>query len=161
MALALLLPQPWCDALRCGQEGQQFSGGQNGVREARSVDLVRRLHALRLEGGGRILNQRGVVARLHAEASGALDAGVRYEADEDDLLDPPLCEGTSSYWPYCLQRKGPDPPTLWMMMPLHFSFSISAVGHYFTGTRIGAPLPLTNTARSFAGLVLLAFRPTT
>jgi hypothetical protein len=33
-----------------------------------------------------------VVARLHAKASGRFDAGVRYKADEDDFVDPPLFE---------------------------------------------------------------------
>src|SRR5882724_1270549 len=47
---------------------------------------------LRSEGSGRILDERDVVAKLHAEASDALDADVRYEADEDDLLDPTLRE---------------------------------------------------------------------
>src|SRR2546429_6519247 len=79
-------------AVTCRQSGQQLLGGQNSVREARPVDLVRRVHAFRLKGSGRILNQGDVVAKLHAKASGALDAGVGYHADEDDLLDPMLCE---------------------------------------------------------------------
>src|SRR5260221_3030605 len=74
------------------QSGQQLLGGQNSVREARPVDLVRRVHAFLLEGSGRILNEGDVVAKLHAKASGALDAGVGYHADEDDFLDPMLCE---------------------------------------------------------------------
>src|SRR3989442_668620 len=79
-------------AVPCRQSGQQLLGGQNSVREARPVDLVRRVHAFRLKGSGRILNQGDVVAKLHAKASGTLDAGVGYHADEDDLLDPMLCE---------------------------------------------------------------------
>ena len=62
------------------------------MREARSIDLVRRVHPFRLEGSGRILNPGDVVAKLHAKASGGLDAGVRYKADQDDVLDPPLLE---------------------------------------------------------------------
>ena len=58
------------------------------MREARSIDLVRRVHAFRLKGSGRILNRGDVVAELHAKASGALDAGVRYKADEDDSRSP-------------------------------------------------------------------------
>src|SRR5713101_7075294 len=53
---------------------------------------MRRLHAFLLEGSGRILNQSDVVAQIESKASGGFDAGVRYEADEDDFLDPPLCE---------------------------------------------------------------------
>ena len=49
-------------------------------------------HAFVIEGGGRILDESDMVAELHAEASGGFDAGIRHEADEDDLLDPPLCE---------------------------------------------------------------------
>ena len=62
------------------------------MREARAIDLVRRVHACRLEGGGRILHERDVVAKLHAEASSALHASVPYHVDEDDPLDPPLGE---------------------------------------------------------------------
>ncbi len=60
--------------------------------EARPVDLVRRVHAFLVEGSGRIRNEGDVVAQLHAKASGTLDAGVGYHADEDDVLDPMLCE---------------------------------------------------------------------
>src|SRR5919198_4536583 len=74
------------------QYGQQLLGGQNSVREARSIDLVRRVHAFPLEGSGRILNEGDVVAQFHAKARGGFDAGVRYHANEDDVLDPPLCE---------------------------------------------------------------------
>ena len=66
--------------------------GQNGVREARTVDLVRRVHAFLVESSGRILNEGDVVAKLHAKASGAFDTGVRYHADENNFLDPMLCE---------------------------------------------------------------------
>src|SRR5438093_5745592 len=45
-----------------------------------------------LEGSGRILHEGDVVAKLHTKARGALDAGVRDHADEDELLDPPLGE---------------------------------------------------------------------
>jgi hypothetical protein len=62
------------------------------VREAGSIDLVRRVHAFLLEGSGRILNQDDVVAKFHAKARGGFDAGVRDHADQDDVLDPPLCE---------------------------------------------------------------------
>ena len=62
------------------------------MRKARSIDLVRRVHAFRIECSGRILDQRDVVAKLHAEASGGFDAGVRYKTDQDDFLDSPLCE---------------------------------------------------------------------
>jgi len=41
------------------------------VREARSIDLVRRVHAFLLEGSGRILDQGDVVAELHARAAPA------------------------------------------------------------------------------------------
>jgi transposase len=34
-------------------------------------------------------------------------------------------------------------------------------GRYFTGTSVGAPLSLTKMTKNFAGLVVLAFRPTT
>jgi hypothetical protein len=33
-----------------------------------------------------------MVAQFHAKASVAFDASVRHKADQDDLLDPPLCE---------------------------------------------------------------------
>jgi len=62
------------------------------VRETRSIDLGRRVHAFLLEGSGRILNQGDVVAKLHAKASSGFDAGVRYKADQNDFLDPPLFE---------------------------------------------------------------------
>src|SRR5207244_8389924 len=62
------------------------------MRKARSIDLVRRVHAFCIECSGRILDQRDVVAKLHAEASGGFDAGVRYKTDQDDFLDSPLCE---------------------------------------------------------------------
>src|SRR5207302_1021059 len=72
------------------QEGQQLLGGQQSVREARSIDLVRRMHAFMAEGSGRILHEGDVVAQLHAKTRGGFDAGVRDHADENDLLDPPL-----------------------------------------------------------------------
>src|SRR5260370_14373493 len=50
------------------------------------------MHTFRLEGSGRILNERDVVAKLHAKASSAFDTGVRYHADENDFLDPMLFE---------------------------------------------------------------------
>ena len=55
------------------------------MRKVRTIDLVRRVHAFLLEGSGRILNESDVVAKLHAEASGGFDAGVRYKADEADV----------------------------------------------------------------------------
>jgi hypothetical protein len=62
------------------------------VREERSIDLVRRVHAFVAKGGGRVLNEADMVAKLHAKATGGFDVGVRYEADEDDFLDAPLFE---------------------------------------------------------------------
>src|SRR3989442_4407381 len=62
------------------------------MRKARSIDLMRRVHAFRIECSGRILDQRDVVAKLHAETSGGFDADVRYKTDQDDFLDSPLCE---------------------------------------------------------------------
>jgi hypothetical protein len=62
------------------------------AREARSIDLVRRAHAFAVECSGRVFDEGDVVAELHAEAGSGFDAGVRYQADEDDLLDPPLLE---------------------------------------------------------------------
>ena len=53
---------------------------------------MRRVHAFVAEGRGRILNESDVVAKLHAKASGGFDTGIRYQADEDDVLDPPLFE---------------------------------------------------------------------
>jgi hypothetical protein len=50
------------------------------------------VHAFLLEGSGRILNQGDVVAKLHGKASGGFDAGVRDKTDENDFLDPALCE---------------------------------------------------------------------
>src|SRR5262249_6419947 len=38
------------------------------------------------------LNEGDVIAQPHSETSGAFDAGIRYEADEDNLLDPVLLE---------------------------------------------------------------------
>jgi hypothetical protein len=55
---------------------------------------VGRVHAFPIEISGRILNEGNVVAQLRAKASAALDAGVRHQADRDDLLDPTLCELT-------------------------------------------------------------------
>src|SRR5438445_13776383 len=62
------------------------------MRKARSIDLVRRVHAFRIECSGRILNQHDMVAKLHAEASSGFDAAVRYKTDQDDFLDSRLCE---------------------------------------------------------------------
>jgi hypothetical protein len=62
------------------------------VRETRSIDLGRRVHAFLLEGSGRIFNKRDVVPKLHGKASGGFDAGVRDKTDENDFLDPALCE---------------------------------------------------------------------
>jgi hypothetical protein len=53
----------------------------------------------------------------------------------------------------------PRPPLhRWGIPPTHRSlFS----GCHFTGTSVGAPLSLTKMTKNFAGLVVLAFRPTT
>ncbi len=48
--------------------GQPLLGGQNSVREARSIDLMRRVHACLLEGSGGILTQGDVVAKLHCQS---------------------------------------------------------------------------------------------
>jgi hypothetical protein len=53
---------------------------------------VRFVYPFLPEGRRRVLDQGDVIAELHASASGGLDAGVRFEPDEDDPLDPPLCE---------------------------------------------------------------------
>jgi len=68
-------PRPQSESVR--QWGQQLLGGQYSVREARSIDLVPCVHAFLLKGSRRILNQSDMVAELHANASGALDAGRR------------------------------------------------------------------------------------
>jgi hypothetical protein len=60
-------------------------GSQNSVRDAGSVDLVRRVYAFMFNGSGRVPDERNVVAKLHAEASGAFDAGIRHEANQGGL----------------------------------------------------------------------------
>ena len=57
---------------RLRQSGQQLRSAQNSVREARPVDLVRRVHAFLIEGSRRVLDERDVVAEFHAEVSRAL-----------------------------------------------------------------------------------------
>jgi hypothetical protein len=58
------------------------------VGEERPIDLVCHVHCLVAEGSGRILNESDVVTKLHPKASGGLDAGISYHANEDDFLDP-------------------------------------------------------------------------
>src|SRR5262245_49680210 len=66
----------------------------------------------------------------------------------------------------------PTPPNRFQMMGTglasaigtRWATGISAVWHsvrHFTGTSTAAPLSLTMTTKNFAGMVLLAFRPTT
>ena len=62
------------------------------MRKRRTVDLQRRLHAVAAERRHRISDERDVVAELHPEARGGLDARVRDHADEDDVRDPALRE---------------------------------------------------------------------
>ena len=51
-----------------------------------------------------------------------------------------------------------------LRLALHFLFGICTISHsgrHSIGTSIGAPLSLTKKTNIFAGLVVLAFRPTT
>ena len=53
---------------------------------------------------------------------------------------------------------------LWGTLDLHFLFATPAIGHssrHSIGTSIGAPLSLTKKPNILAGMVRLAFRPTT
>jgi hypothetical protein len=68
-------------------------------------------------------------------------------------------------------RGGQQPSTSLMAMPARNSINATrraAPTHvslfssrHFTGTSVGAPLSLTKRTKNFAGLVVLAFRPTT
>ena len=60
------------------------------MREGRPIDFESGLHRGPTEGGGRIFDQRDVIAEFHPEASGGLDAGVGDHADQDDLTDAVL-----------------------------------------------------------------------
>src|SRR2546426_5675489 len=68
------------------------------VREARSIDLVRRVHPFRAEGGGRILDKGDVVAKLHAKARGGLDADRKSTRLNSSHL-------VISYAVFCLKKK--------------------------------------------------------
>jgi hypothetical protein len=47
--------------------GSSIFSGQNSLREARSIDLVRCVHTILAKGSSRILNQGDVVGKLTLE----------------------------------------------------------------------------------------------
>lgn len=82
-------------------------------------------------------------------------------AGEEALLFP--------YFLYLTLRSSPAfrrgmPGSSQLSLDLHLIFGTSAIGHsgrHSIGTSIGAPWSLTKKTNIFAGLVVLAFRPTT
>lgn len=73
------------------KRGQQFicCYGCVGVQDTTNA---RGLHALRIEGGRCILDERDVETQFHAETRCRLHAGVGDKADENDLLNAVLLE---------------------------------------------------------------------
>ena len=62
------------------------------MRECRSIQVVRRMHELVAERGGRVADQGHVITQLHGESAGGLNAAVGEHTDGDDMRDAVLLE---------------------------------------------------------------------
>src|SRR5215472_1145986 len=88
----------WCSPkthrrrLGLDQRGDHSISRQNRMREGGAINFVRRVHGLGAERCCGIAHQGDVIAEFRAVARGALDAGVREHACDDDLLDAALLE---------------------------------------------------------------------
>lgn len=69
------------------EAGDQRLGVGNDMGEGRTVELVGGVHHLFFECGGRIADQRDVVAEFRCIAGGGFDAGIGQQTDDDDVGD--------------------------------------------------------------------------
>src|SRR6202030_1972006 len=69
-----------------------FACGHNGVGVVRNIDLERGVHLLVRVIGLRIPHHGDLVAKLGRMANSRFDAGMRYETNDDELMDAVLLE---------------------------------------------------------------------
>jgi hypothetical protein len=67
------------------QCAKQLLRSHDGVRECGCIQVVRRMHGVMAECGGRIAHQGHVIAQLHGEAGGGLYARVGEQTDGNDM----------------------------------------------------------------------------
>src|SRR5215510_525342 len=64
----------------------------NGTRVVRDVDVESGVHLLLRVTRGRVFDHRDLVAQLSREAHRCLHTGVRYESNDDELMDAVILE---------------------------------------------------------------------
>src|SRR5262249_38296558 len=88
---------------RLGQAAESFGsqsrdrshdllGADNSAGVVRDVDVESGLHRLIRVIRCRVSHHRDLVAKLSGKANGRFDAGMRYEPDDDELMDPVFLE---------------------------------------------------------------------
>src|SRR5262245_41970200 len=85
--------------LRTGFEGLErrervdnFICCHNGIGVVRQIDLESGVHLFTRVIRRRVFDHRDLVAKLGGKTNGRFDAGMRYQADDDELMDAVLLE---------------------------------------------------------------------
>src|SRR5262245_49074072 len=85
--------------LRTGFEGldrrervDNFICRHNGIGVVREIDLESGAHLFIRVIRRRVFDHRDLVAKLGGKANGRFDAGMRYQTDDDELMDAVLLE---------------------------------------------------------------------
>src|SRR5262249_53492219 len=85
-------------SLRTGFEGLErkrvynFICCHNSIGVVREIDLERGVHLFTRVIRRRVFDHRDLVAKLGGKANGRFDAGMRYQTDDDELMDAVLLE---------------------------------------------------------------------
>src|ERR1700736_530322 len=69
-----------------------FLCGHNGTGVVRDIDVESGVHLLIRVIRRRVFHHRDIVAELSGKANGRFDAGMRYESDDDELMDAVILE---------------------------------------------------------------------
>ena len=75
-----------------GDRGHNLLGAQYGAGVVREIDAEGGVHCLIRVVGCRVSHHCNLIAELNGEANRRFDAGMRYEPDDDELMDPMLLE---------------------------------------------------------------------
>src|SRR5262249_19413194 len=85
--------------LRTGFEGldrrervDNFICCHNGIGVVREIDLQSGVHLFIRVIRRRVFDHRDLVAKLGGKANGRFDAGMRYQTDDDELMDAVLLD---------------------------------------------------------------------
>src|SRR5262249_20957226 len=85
--------------LRTGFEGLErrervdnFICCHNGIGVVREIDIESGVHLFIRVIRRRVFDHRDLVAKLGGKADGRFDAGMRYQTDDDELMDAVLLE---------------------------------------------------------------------